>query len=102
MQPHPPFLTETQKSHGKVVHTTQDTETLTFPEALLAGKIDPKIGRELHVENLRLVLDEVDVLRENPDAERLVISSDHGQAFGAWKIYGHPCRVPINALRTVP
>lgn len=102
MQPHPPFLTETQESRGKVVHPNQDTDTLTFPEALLAGEIEPETGWELHVENLRLVLNEVDVLRENLDAEELVISSDHGQAFGERKIYGHPCRVPINALRTVP
>lgn len=102
MQPHPPFLTDAQDPYGKVVHPNQNTDTLTFPEALLAGEIDPEIGWELHVENLRLVLDEVDVLRENLDAEQMVISSDHGQAFGEWKIYGHPCRVPINALRTVP
>lgn len=45
--------------------------------------------------------DEVDVLRENLDAEQLVITSEHGQAFGERKVYGHPCRVPINASRTV-
>lgn len=45
--------------------------------------------------------DEVDALRENLDAEQLVITSDHGQAFGEWKVYCHPCRVPINASCTV-
>lgn len=102
MQPHPPFLTDAQESHGKVVHPDRNTDTLTFPEALLAGEITPEIGWELHVENLRVVLDEVNVLRQNLDATQMVISSDHGQAFGEWRIYGHPCRVPIKALRTVP
>lgn len=102
MQPHPPFLTNARKPYGKVVHPNRSTDTLTFPEALLAGEIDPTTGWESHVENLRLVLDEVDILRGNLDAERMVISSDHGQAFGEWEIYGHPCRVPIRALRTVP
>lgn len=102
MQPHPPFLGDARESYGKVVRPDRETDTLTFPEALLGGEIDPETGWELHVENLRTVLDEVDVLRRNLDAERMVISSDHGQAFGEWGVYGHPCRVPIPALRTVP
>lgn len=102
MQPHPPFLIDARESYGKVVHPSRDTDTLTFPEALLAGETDPETGWEAHVENLRAVLDEVDILRRNIDAERMIISSDHGQAFGERGIYGHPCRVPISALRTVP
>lgn len=102
MQPHPPFLTGDQRSFGKVVRSDRDTDTLTFPEALLAGRIDPETGWRRHVENLRLVLDEVDVLRRNVDAERMVVSADHGQAFGEWGIYGHPCGVPVPALRRVP
>lgn len=102
MQPHPPFLTGGGEYSGKVVHPDRDTDTLTFPEALLAGKVDPEAGWRRHVENLRIVLDEVDVLRRNLDADRMVISADHGQAFGEWGIYGHPCRVPVPALRRVP
>lgn len=102
MQPHPPFLDHTGESYGKVVRHDRQTDTLTFPEALLGGKMSPEKGWELHVENLRTVLDEVDLLRRNIDADRLIVSSDHGQAFGEWGIYGHPCRVPISALRTVP
>lgn len=102
MQPHPPFLTEGQESYGKVVRPDQETDTLTFPEALLAGEIDPETGWKQHVENLRIVLDEVDILRENVDAKQMVISADHGQAFGEWGIYGHPRGVPVPVLRLVP
>ncbi|WP_226010467.1 hypothetical protein [Halomicrobium salinisoli] len=53
-------------------------------------------------ENLRFVMDEVELLINNIDAEKLVISSDHGNAFGEYGFYGHPANIPIKALREVP
>ncbi|WP_049913226.1 hypothetical protein [Halococcus thailandensis] len=54
-----------------------------------------------YVENLRYVLDDVAILLENLDAERVAITADHGNAKGEWGIYGHP-NVPLNVLRNVP
>jgi len=42
-----------------------------------------------YLNDLKFVLDEVQVLLNNLDAETVVISSDHGDAFGEWGIYGH-------------
>jgi hypothetical protein len=53
-------------------------------------------------ENLRHVLDDVGILLDNVDADRVVLSADHGNAFGEWGVYGHPDRVPIRVLREVP
>lgn len=55
-----------------------------------------------YIENLRYVLEEVEVLLENVDAERTIISADHGNAFGEWGMWGHPIDEPFPVLREVP
>lgn len=57
---------------------------------------------EASVENLRYVLDDVELLLSNFDADRVVISSDHGQAFGENGHWEHPCFTYIDVLQTVP
>jgi hypothetical protein len=53
-------------------------------------------------ETLRWVLDDVEELLENIDAEKVVITSDHGEAFGEWHAYGHPEGFPHPVVRKVP
>jgi len=48
------------------------------------------------------VLNDVSLLVENIDASKMVISADHGNAFGEWGIYGHPGRTPLPCLTEVP
>lgn len=57
---------------------------------------------EAYKETLRWVLDDVEELLENFDAEKVVITSDHGEAFGEWKAYGHPEGFPHPAVKKVP
>lgn len=57
---------------------------------------------DAYKETLRWVLDDVEELLENIDAEKVVITSDHGEAFGEWKAYGHPEGFPHPAVRKVP
>jgi hypothetical protein len=38
----------------------------------------------------------------NYDAERVLVTADHGNALGEFGIYGHPLYVPISALKRVP
>lgn len=54
-----------------------------------------------YLANLRYVLDDVECLLENLDAERVAITADHGNAIGEWGMYGHP-NVPLTVLREVP
>ncbi|MFC6838028.1 hypothetical protein [Halomarina ordinaria] len=52
--------------------------------------------------NLELVLEEVTALLSNVDADRAVVTADHGNAFGERHIYGHPGGVDLPCLREVP
>lgn len=58
---------------------------------------------DAYIDNLRWVLDEgVGVILNNVDAERVVISSDHGEAFDDFGLYAHPHHVPAPVLKRVP
>jgi hypothetical protein len=54
-----------------------------------------------YTENLRYVLDDVELVLSNIDEENVVITADHGNAFGEWREYGHgiPC---VGSVRDVP
>lgn len=51
---------------------------------------------------LRRCWGEVSELLKNLSDKKVVITSDHGEAFGEWGIYGHPGGVYIKALTEVP
>ncbi|MFC3959051.1 hypothetical protein [Halovivax cerinus] len=56
-----------------------------------------------YLDQLREVLDDVALLLENLDAETVVISADHGEAFGEWGVlYKHPLGVLHPSIRRVP
>ncbi|GAA0553214.1 hypothetical protein ABNG02_03115 [Halorubrum ejinorense] len=54
-----------------------------------------------YLDELEFGLDSVRTLVEDIDAERIVITSDHGEAFGEFGVYAHPM-IPIPQLREVP
>lgn len=43
-----------------------------------------------HESNIRFVLDHVEILLRNLDAETVIITADHGEALGEYGVYGHP------------
>lgn len=53
-------------------------------------------------DNLRYVLDDVELLLENLDADRVILTSDHANCVGERGIYGHPKYVPDPTLKRVP
>ncbi|MFC7174344.1 hypothetical protein ACFQL0_15370 [Haloplanus litoreus] len=57
---------------------------------------------ERYLETLRVVLDDVEVLLRNLDAETVVITADHGELFGELGAYGHPIGFPHPAVKRVP
>jgi hypothetical protein len=57
---------------------------------------------EAYLDELRYVLDSVGVLLNNIDADRVVISSDHGEGFGEYGTYGHPFGSLNPYVRKVP
>jgi hypothetical protein len=71
-------------------------------KGLMIGQGDEDEIWESYVQNLRYVLNHVEVLLENIDAEDVVLTADHGNAKGEWGVYDHPLGVPIDCVKTVP
>ncbi|WP_265108290.1 hypothetical protein [Halosolutus halophilus] len=96
-QPHLPYV-GTAYREGREATDLEDRGY----EILEEGRGSTDEVYEAYVETLRWVLDDVAELLENIDAEKVVITSDHGEAFGEWKAYGHPEGFPHPVVRKVP
>jgi len=102
MQPHCPFITNPDLTEGKEVENFGDQDWKDVWEKLRDNDISLEEAWISYNENLLLVLDEIEILLQNFEAEKVVISSDHGNAIGEYGIYGHPRGIPLNCLRNVP
>jgi len=106
MQPHAPFISDNATDyHIDINHFESPKGTVqqrTPWELLRDGEITHDELWSAYKDTLRVVLDSVETLLHSIDAERVVISADHGNAVGEWNIYGHPRNLPIPALREVP
>jgi hypothetical protein len=89
MQPHEPYLGVEDPPEGVFA-------------ALRDGSLTRAEAWEMYVETLRTVLDDVALLLENYDADRVAITADHGEAFGEWTFYSHNVACPHPAVRRVP
>lgn len=105
MQPHNPFVT--QPGFG---HIRRSPEAFGSGGQRESGDLWKNAGYTIPREhlwqafraNLRHVLDSVEILIENMDAERVVISADHGNALGEFGMWGHPIDVLLPCIRNVP
>lgn len=93
MQPHPPYLH--RAARGCPVDSI-DKNPLTLIEE---GKKDEVWNA--YLDNLRYVLDEVEVLLQNFDGDT-VITADHGEMFGPSPFIGHAEGIPHPKLKRVP
>lgn len=57
---------------------------------------------ESYLDDLRYVLDDVELLLDNLDADSVAISADHGEAFGEYGVRGHEIGSLHPKIRTVP
>lgn len=71
-------------------------------DALRAGDVSREAAWDEYLNHLRFVLDEVERLLENLDAEDVVITADHGEAFGEYGFYRHVIGCPQPCMRKVP
>lgn len=99
VQPHHPFL---DLDRGFDAAPFGPDERDTVVDALRKDRIDRDRFWDAYRENLRRVLDDVELLLENLDAETVAITADHGDALGEWGIYDHPVGFLHPAVRTVP
>jgi len=97
VQPHRPFIGET----GRETSGQYDQNTLW--QCLNDGsiEIDDEFLWKAYRENLQLALPHVEQLIDELDG-KTVITSDHGNAFAEYGMYGHPAQFHIPPLITVP
>lgn len=99
MQPHFPSVPE-PLGYGSDLASWRDGEEMAW-QGLRRGDLDRETVWRAYLANLRYVLDDVELLLHNLDADRVVVSADHGNACGEFGVYGHP-NVPLGVLREVP
>jgi hypothetical protein len=99
MQPHHPFVPHPEVDRGWDLN---DSPWRNIWEKLQTGDANKSEVKAAYLDNLRYVLDHLPVLLNNFDAEKAVITADHGNLLGEWGIYGHHQHVGAPELRTVP
>jgi hypothetical protein len=102
MQPHDPFTTHPELQRGRSASEWADATDKSVWMSVQAGELLVERARDAYYDELRLVLEEVELLLDNVDADTAVITADHGEAMGESGIYGHTPGVAIDALRVVP
>lgn len=103
-QPHTPYRTIEQETL-----TDEEIGTINLDQWTVWDRVhDPNDPlswddvREGYLDNLRWALDEVAVLLKNVDAEKAVITADHGELLGEWRMHGHGAGMPFPELIRVP
>lgn len=103
MQPHIPFIT-----HPELCFQTTNPDewgevaSETVWDRVRAGDVSYDQMWEAYLDNLRVALDDVELLLDNIDAETVAITADHGNAVGEYGLYGHPRGIALDCLRVVP
>lgn len=77
------------------------TDIETSPWAALKSGTPRNAVWSRYLDELTFGLDSVQTLVEDIDADTIVLTSDHGEAFGEFGLYAHPM-IPTPQLRRVP
>jgi len=96
LPPHNPY-------RARAITTGRDLESYEHrPFDHLRDGGDRSVVWSSYLDELRWGLSDVGVLLENVDAEKAVVTADHGELFGSVGLYSHPTGVPHPNLRRVP
>lgn len=106
VQPHYPFLGETGRRLEELVEArsglsgdTRDDRSIW--DHLEGGNVPGEMVRDAYRENLEIVLPHVRDLVSDFTG-KTVVTSDHGNVFGRFGLYGHPPRKYLRELVEVP
>lgn len=104
MQPHLPPVTDHSEFPGfdPVEGDPKHGQERSQWAPVRDGEIAPEVGRTVYRENLDAVLDDIDLLQDNIDAEKMIITADHGNYLGERGRWGHPEGHMHRAVRQVP
>ena len=96
LQPHPPYVANALEEERELEQHERDWWSY------LGETGDYETIWNTYLDELRYVLDDVELLLENLDAETVAISADHGEAFGEYWEYGHHTGSINPHVRKVP
>lgn len=96
LQPHPPYIARALEENRPLQRHERDWW------GYIGDTGDKETIWETYLDELRYVLDEVEVLLENVDANHVAISADHGEAFGEYWEFGHKTGSIHPKVRNVP
>ncbi len=102
IQPHVPFLTEEAESISRNNFDHDERSDFDAWDRVTAGELDREVAIERYRVTLKQVLDSIDTFLSSVDADNVVITADHGEAFGEMGIYGHPSQIDLPCLVSVP
>lgn len=106
IQPHYPFIGKTGRDieHGTItgegaIENRNDNPTIW--DQLQRGKVNREIVWQAYKENLELAIPEIKRTIKNING-KTIVTSDHGNVFGRFGLYGHPGNKYIKELVEVP
>jgi len=101
MQPHKPFMKRGDTRRDVSLAADWSTGYEMYRK-VLSGDLTRDELEEKFIDNLRYVLQEVELLLENLDAPTVAITADHGNALGERFLWDHSRGVKHPAVRRVP
>jgi glucan phosphoethanolaminetransferase (alkaline phosphatase superfamily) len=93
MQPHRPYVGE---------DIPQEIQGTDVTGKLINNELSKHQVWDAYLDTLRYVLDEVELLLDNIDADTVAITADHGEGFGEHGSYGHDFGWPHPVEKKVP
>ena len=100
MQPHFPSIVD-DRDDGVELDAFGDDPLSVWEDLRFGRRSRAEVWRAYRA-NLEAVLPEVELLLSNVDADRAVITADHGNAVGERGLYGHAAGLALRPLREVP
>lgn len=95
-QPHSPYTSNALKEQRALEEHEKN------PFDYLRKTEDKETVYKAYLDDLRYVLDEVEKVLQNTNRENVLITADHGEAFGEFGIYGHSWGSMHPYVRNVP
>ena len=97
MQPHIPHGSKAYRERRAPTDVESDPWV-----SIRSGAATKEEVWENYLDNLRMVLDSIETLLENFDADTVAITADHGDLFGEFGAWGHPAGFVHPKLKKVP
>jgi len=104
IQPHIPFIGELGnkiQSDFKFSNVMGEKEVPHVWKRLRSGDLDPDLVWQAYQENHEIITSEIKPMLHELEGKN-VVTSDHGNAFGTWGVYGHPAERHLKELIEVP